>query len=101
MKKSYWLHVRGYKGAMPGMQPQYGIIFTMTPMQTGVGGASPQALYPSWDHIAHALGVLGCESEVANTKKALEEQGGHLIQNIYLDDDQLRAVGVELPHPVA
>ena len=80
------------------MQPQYGIIFTPTP-GTGNGGA-PQAFFNSWDHLVHVLDVLGCGSEIANTKKSLDEHGGHLIQGVLLDDDQLRAVGVELPQPV-
>lgn len=38
--------------------------------------------------------------EIANTKKSLDEHGGYLIQDVLLDDDQLRAVGVELRQPV-
>lgn len=100
MKKSYWVHVRRYKGGMPGMQAQYGIIFTLTP-GTGLDGGSPQAFFNSWDHLAQGLGLLGCGSEIANTKKSLDEHGGYLIQNVLLEDDELRAVGVELPQPVS
>jgi hypothetical protein len=99
MKKSYWVHVRWYKGAMPGMQPQYGIIFTLTP-GTGPGGGAPQAFFNSLDHLVHGLEVLGCGREIANTKRSLDEHGGYLIQDVLLDDDELRAVGVELPQPV-
>jgi hypothetical protein len=96
MKKSYWIHVRWYNG---GVQPQYWIVFTATP-GTGPGGGAPQAFFNSWDHLAHSLDVLGCGGEIANTKKSLDEHGRYRIDDVLLDDDQLRAVGVDLLQPV-
>ena len=103
MKKSYWLHVRWYKGAMPGMQPQYGIIATPTPTDTGSGSGAPQAFYQSWEHLLYALGLIGYgdAKKVDKVRQSLVEHGSYLIQDAQLDDDELRAIGVELPQSVA
>jgi len=103
MKKSYWLHVRWYKGAMPGMQPQYGIIATPTPIDTGSGSGAPQAFYQSWEHLLYALGLIGYgdAKKVDKVRQSLVEHGSYLIQDAQLDDDELRAIGVELPQSVA